>query len=287
MHVVTKGRVSGVPAPAVSVGAIAIAGTAALTLQILANHSLTGRSTPVSLALTWAMSTTGAWTLAVVMALFLAGLAGRIRAAVPRLLVLLLLAVLCVATAVTTRALVDPLLPSMGQQGLTGIDLWVRFLVRWSGPGMLVALAVVAFPAWRAHQAAVGALPEPVVRTPTVDASPSTIAPLDAVVVRIGDRSIPVHLSQVHWIGAAGNYAELHGTEGRHLARITMADLERRLDPARFVRVHRSAIVALPSIRAVRPRPNGGAEVLMEGGATIPLSRVGRKALESRLGSRV
>ncbi len=287
MHVVTKGRVFGAPIPVVSIGAIVIAGTAALTLQILANHSLMGRATPVSLALTWAMSTAGAWTLAVLLALFLAGLAPRISAAIPRTVVLLLLAVLCVATAVTRRSLVDPLLPSVGQQGLTGIELWVRFLVRWSGPGAMVALAVIAFPAWRARQAAVGVLPAPVATTPTTDAPLTTIFSLDTVIVRIGDRSIPVDLSQVHWIGAAGNYAELHGASGRHLARITMADLERRLDPARFVRVHRSAIVALPSIRAVRPRPSGSAEVLMVDGAVVPLSRVGRKALEARLGSRV
>lgn len=286
MHVVTKGRVLGAPAPVVFTGAMAIAGAAALTLQILANHRLTDRATPLSTALTWAMSTTGAWVLAVVLALFLAGLAVRIRMFIPRTVVLLLLAVLCVATAVTVRTLVDPLLPTSGQQGLTGIELWLRFLVRWSGPGTMVALAVVAFPAWRAREAAEAVLPAPGAGTPTVDAPLASTSQLDTVVVRVGERSVPVELSHVHWICAAGNYAELHGASGRHLARITMADLEQRLDPARFVRVHRSAIVALPSIRAVRPRPNGSAEVLMVDGAVVPLSRVGRKALEARLGTR-
>lgn len=269
------------PVPAVSVGAIALAGTAAITLQILANHRLTGRPTPVSLALAWAMSTTGAWTLAVLLSLFLAGMAVRIRDVVPRTAVLVLLAVLCVTTAVTARALVDSLLPSTLQQGLTGADLWIRYFVRWSGPGTLVALVVVAFPTLRAR------LSGSTQRVATPPPSPlATTDPLDVVVVRIGERAIPVELSQVHWIGASGNYAELHGATGHHLARITMADLERRLDPARFVRVHRSAIVALPSIRAVRPRPNGSAEVVMVDGSVVPLSRLGRKALEARMGSR-
>ncbi|MBC7896557.1 MAG: LytTR family transcriptional regulator [Cytophagaceae bacterium] len=277
----TKGRVSLMPAPAMSVGVIALAVTAGITLQILANHRLTGRPTPVSLALTWAMSTTGAWIFAVLLSLFLAGLAVRIRLVVPRAAVLIMLAVLCVTIAVTARALVDTLLPSTVQQGLTGVDLWIRYFVRWSGPGMLVALAVVALPTLQSRLT-VGAQPE---ATPSPSPEPTT-DPLDVVVVRIGERSIPVALSQVHWIGAAGNYAELHGATGHHLARITMSDLERRLDPARFVRVHRSAIVALPSIRAVRPRPNGSTEVVMVDGTVVPLSRVGRKALEAKMGSR-
>lgn len=284
MQLVTKGRTSALPAPAAWASAAAIAGTAGLTLQILATHRLTGRPTPVSLALTWAMSTTGAWVLAALTALILAGVAVRIRPLVPRLTVLFLLAIVCVVTAVTVRALVDPMLPSMGQQGVTGLELWYRYLVRWNGPGMLAALALVSIPLWRNRLRAEVAplVPEP----PSEDAASPTDAPLETVVVRVGDRSIPVDLTEVQWIGAAGNYAELHVRTGRHVARITMADLERRLDPARFVRVHRSTIVALPSIRAVRPRPNGGAEVVLVDGAVVPLSRVGRKALEARMGAR-
>jgi two-component system LytT family response regulator len=64
-----------------------------------------------------------------------------------------------------------------------------------------------------------------------------------------------------------------------------MAELELRLEARRFVRVHRSAIVALDAIREVR-RHGASHEVVLADGQVLPLSRVGRKALEARLGQR-
>jgi two-component system LytT family response regulator len=74
--------------------------------------------------------------------------------------------------------------------------------------------------------------------------------------VRNGSRVhiVPVH--DVEWIAAAGDYSELHTRTGTHLVRETMRSLERRLDPACFVRIHRSRIVCLPRIQEVRSLEN-------------------------------
>jgi len=62
-------------------------------------------------------------------------------------------------------------------------------------------------------------------------------------VVRSGSRIRIVHAEDTEWIGAAGDYSELHVRGSSHLVRETMNALEQKLDPERFLRVHRSRIV--------------------------------------------
>jgi two-component system, LytTR family, response regulator len=62
-------------------------------------------------------------------------------------------------------------------------------------------------------------------------------------VVRTGSRIQIVHAADTDWIGAAGDYVELHVRARTHLLRETMNSLEQRLDPAQFIRIHRSRIV--------------------------------------------
>jgi DNA-binding LytR/AlgR family response regulator len=68
--------------------------------------------------------------------------------------------------------------------------------------------------------------------------------------------------------------------------RETLSGLEGRLDPARFCRVHRSAIVNLSRIRGLTVLQSGDAEAALAGGATVPVSRGLRKALEAALAGR-
>ena len=67
-------------------------------------------------------------------------------------------------------------------------------------------------------------------------------------VVRTGARIHIVSVNEVEWIAAADDYSELHTRDGTHLLRETMSSLEKRLDPARFARIHRSKIVRLDQI---------------------------------------
>ena len=82
-----------------------------------------------------------------------------------------------------------------------------------------------------------------------------------------------VPASQVRWIGSAGNYAELHVAGGSHLVRATLAELEAGLDPERFVRIHRGALVRLDCVREVIPATHGDYDVVLDDNVTLKLSR--------------
>ena len=76
---------------------------------------------------------------------------------------------------------------------------------------------------------------------------------LERFAVRNGTRTLLVPVEEVSWISAEGDYAGLHVAAGRvHLIRASLHDLERRLDPAKFARVHRSAIVSRAQVREVQ-----------------------------------
>jgi len=92
-----------------------------------------------------------------------------------------------------------------------------------------------------------------------------------------------VAVEDIDWIEAVDNYARLHVGAERHLIRETMGSLEARLDPARFARIHRSAIVSLAKIRELQPTFNGGYAVFLHSGANLTLSRGCRDALRARL----
>jgi two-component system LytT family response regulator len=92
----------------------------------------------------------------------------------------------------------------------------------------------------------------------------------------LGELVIPV--SEIDWIGADDYYACLHTGAKSYLLRESLASLEARLDPHRFLRVHRSAIVQLDRLREVRTTLNGG-EIVLRDGARIPVSRRRRKRL--------
>jgi two-component system LytT family response regulator len=75
----------------------------------------------------------------------------------------------------------------------------------------------------------------------------------------------------------------LHCGEKSHLVRRTMAQMEARLDPARFVRIHRSTIVCVERIRELRPTFHGEYAVLLECGAKLKLSRGYRARVQELL----
>ena len=106
-------------------------------------------------------------------------------------------------------------------------------------------------------------------------------APLDRLLVRSEGRLVVVRLLEVDWIDGAGNYVRIHAGARVHRYRQTLAALERRLDPARFARIHRSTIVNLDRIEELRPNASGSYDVVLEGGARLTLSRGHRRrALE-------
>ena len=90
--------------------------------------------------------------------------------------------------------------------------------------------------------------------------------------VRTSGRVVIVELADVDWIQAADNYI-LHAGGHEHLLRETLGRLEKELDPDRFVRIHRSAIVQVDRIRELRPAFHGDFIVVLRDRTRLTLSR--------------
>ena len=97
--------------------------------------------------------------------------------------------------------------------------------------------------------------------------------------VREGDRIRFVRLADVDWIEAARNYVRLHVGAERHVVRISLQALVRRLDPAQFVRIHRSAVVNLDRVREVQAWVGGEYVAMLADGQKLRVSRGYRDAL--------
>ena len=96
---------------------------------------------------------------------------------------------------------------------------------------------------------------------------------LERVLVRTGTRAVFLRTDQVDWLEAEENYVRLHAGAESYLVRGTLAGLEERLDPARFIRVHRSHIVNLASIRELHPWSHGDWMIVLRDGRQLMLSR--------------
>jgi len=97
--------------------------------------------------------------------------------------------------------------------------------------------------------------------------------PTERLLVADNGRSFFVRTSDVDWMEAARNYVRLHVGHRTHLLRATLGALEQRLDPERFRRVSRSALVNVDRVREVQPWFHGDAVVILDGGAQVTLSR--------------
>jgi two-component system LytT family response regulator len=106
----------------------------------------------------------------------------------------------------------------------------------------------------------------------------------ERLVARLGDRSTVIAVDDIDWIEAQDYCAAVHVAGAVHVVRHSLAALEAELDPARFVRVHRNAMVNLARIRELH---HGAGElvVVLHGGDRLPVSRRRREALERLLGA--
>jgi two-component system LytT family response regulator len=107
---------------------------------------------------------------------------------------------------------------------------------------------------------------------------------LERLAVEIRGTVKPVLVQDVDYITSDGPYAELHVAGRRHVIRETMQTLEERLDPSKFMRVHRSVIVRLELIESLERGAGGDGELRLKGGARLRVSRTRREALERWLG---
>jgi two-component system LytT family response regulator len=112
-----------------------------------------------------------------------------------------------------------------------------------------------------------------------------TLGGEERIMVRDGERIVFVAVSELDWIEAFDYYVQLHVKDKAYLLRESMRDLEARLDSRRFMRIHRSAIVAIDRIAEVRPAGGGHYAVRLVDGTELKLSRGRRIHLRRRLAS--
>lgn len=88
---------------------------------------------------------------------------------------------------------------------------------------------------------------------------------------------------EIDWIAASGHYLELHAGSDKHLIREKLSQIETRLDPRKFIRIHRSTIVNIDHIKSLHPLFNGDQLIIMKDGQELNLSRTYCEKLMSRL----
>jgi two-component system LytT family response regulator len=101
--------------------------------------------------------------------------------------------------------------------------------------------------------------------------------------VKTGRRVTIVDVTEIDWIGAAGDYVTLHVGKQDYLARKTIGSLERELDPERFLRIHRSTIVQTSRIAELVTLENGEFLVRLRSGKELRTSRSYSRRLEEWL----
>ena len=97
--------------------------------------------------------------------------------------------------------------------------------------------------------------------------------PVSRLFVRTGGALVPLAVQRVSWFEADGDYVVAHVDRSRHLLHLSLARLERRLDAARFLRIHRARIVNLDHVRAFRRAGGGGLVAELIDGTRLPVSR--------------
>jgi two-component system LytT family response regulator len=136
----------------------------------------------------------------------------------------------------------------------------------------------------RAHRGLSG----PSIDAAAVVAAPAAVTYLDRIVVKSRGRVRFLPVEEIAWIEADDVYVRLHSADrASYLHRAPLRELEASLDPRRFVRIHRSAIVNLEFVAELQADSHGEFAVLLRDRTVLRLSRSYRPALEARLGQRL
>jgi two-component system LytT family response regulator len=101
--------------------------------------------------------------------------------------------------------------------------------------------------------------------------------------VRVRRKLLSLDMDEIAWIEGASQYSRVHTRHGEYLLSRTLASLESELDPTRFFRIHRSAIVNAVHVREVRSNGDGRYNIHLSGGPTLPLGRARKEILQALL----
>jgi two-component system LytT family response regulator len=107
---------------------------------------------------------------------------------------------------------------------------------------------------------------------------------LERLVIKSSGRVFFLKTEEIDWIEAASNYVRLYAGRESHLMRETMSALESKLDPKKFLRANRSAIVNIEKIKELHPLFRGEYEIVLHTGARLTMGRAYREKLQELLG---
>ena len=96
---------------------------------------------------------------------------------------------------------------------------------------------------------------------------------------RVGDEIRPIDVAQIVTVKGAQDYAEVATISGSHLVRLSLAELEAKLNPDEFIRVHRSTIIAFGHLDRAEPAGSGRLTAFMTNGDAVAVSRAGAQSL--------
>jgi len=115
------------------------------------------------------------------------------------------------------------------------------------------------------------------------DGEPPPTKYADQMTIRVRRRMFSLDISDISWIQGASQYSRVHTKNGEYLLSRTLASLECELDPRKFFRIHRSAIVNAAHVREVRSSGDGRYNIYLHGGQALPMGRARREILEKLL----
>lgn len=106
---------------------------------------------------------------------------------------------------------------------------------------------------------------------------------LERIVIKSSERIYFVQTSEIEWLEASGNYIKIFANGASHLTRDTMNSMEKKLNPQKFVRIHRSIIVNVDFIKEFKPWFNGEYEVYMKNKTKFTSGRTYKNNIDSIL----
>lgn len=114
---------------------------------------------------------------------------------------------------------------------------------------------------------------------------PASNGYLSRFLIRSNGRVDLINVADVDWIEAEGNYALIHVNGKASPLREKISDLETKLDPQRFIRIHRSLMVQVDRLKELKPRENGSYTLVLHNGKSLTLSRSFRDKVLAALGA--
>ena len=120
--------------------------------------------------------------------------------------------------------------------------------------------------------------------TPETGPAVEPVGRPERFLVRKLGREFLVAVEGIEWLQASGNYVNLHMEGHDYPLRSTIGGIESKLDPDRFVRIHRSYIVNLDRVASIEPLDSGDSRIHLKDGMALPCSRRYRQGLRERVG---